>query len=46
MKVKGQEVFKKVRAESNGRGIIKGLNPHTNYRVRMRVINGTWGAIS
>jgi hypothetical protein len=46
MKSKGQEVFKKVHANPNGKGIIKGLNPQTNYRVRMRVVNGSWGAIS
>lgn len=46
IKTKGQEVFKRVKAESNGKGIIKGLNPQTTYRVRMRVIGGIWGNIS
>lgn len=46
MKVKGQEVFKRIKADSNGKGIINGLNPQTTYRVRMRVINGMWGSIN
>ena len=45
MKFKGEEIFKKI-PNQNGIGIIDGLNPNTKYRVRMRVVEGEWGAIS
>jgi hypothetical protein len=45
MKIKGQEIFKQV-ANTNGYGAVEGLNSNTKYRVRMRVVEGTWGPIS
>jgi hypothetical protein len=45
MKMKGQEIFKKI-LNSNGYGTIEGLNPNTKYRIRMRVAEANWGPIS
>lgn len=45
MKMKGQEIFKKI-YNANGYGTIEGLNPNTKYRVRMRIADGQWGPIS
>lgn len=42
MKIKGQEIFKKI-TNQNGYGVIEGLNPNTKYRVRMRIAEGAWG---
>lgn len=44
MKMKGQEIFKKIH-NNNGFGSIEGLNPSTKYRIRMRVPDGLWGPI-
>ena len=44
MKMKGQEIFKKIH-NSHGFGSIEGLNPSTKYRIRMRVPDGLWGPI-
>lgn len=45
MKIKGQEIFKRVQ-NTNGYGIIEGLNPNTKYRVRMRVAEAIWGPVT
>jgi hypothetical protein len=39
MKMKGQEIFKKIH-NNNGSGTIEGLNPSTKYRIKMRVSEG------